>query len=114
MAYTVKSSERLRPSAADTESKALLYLMNFREDSEEIIFSLLNTERDPIFSMEIIPYYALFIQSCQEYMGETLIEENAKRIKDIRNLIKAYGEGFGKSTLLEEKFSIEKITLQHL
>lgn len=36
MAYTVKSSERLRPSAADTETMALLYLMNFREDSEEI------------------------------------------------------------------------------
>ena len=27
MAYTVKSSERLRPSAADTETKALLYLI---------------------------------------------------------------------------------------
>lgn len=38
MAYTVKSSERLRPSAADTETKALLYLMNFRQDSEEIYF----------------------------------------------------------------------------
>lgn len=40
MAYTVKSSERLRPSAADTETKAMLYLMNFREDSEEIFFLL--------------------------------------------------------------------------
>ena len=29
MSYIVKSSERLRPSAADTETKALLYLMNF-------------------------------------------------------------------------------------
>lgn len=38
MAYTVKSSERLRPSAADTETKALLYLMNFRDDSDEIFF----------------------------------------------------------------------------
>lgn len=38
MSYIVKSSERLRPSAADTETKALLYLMNFRKDSDEIFF----------------------------------------------------------------------------
>lgn len=38
MAYIVKSSERLRPSAAETETRALLYLMNFREDSEEIYY----------------------------------------------------------------------------
>lgn len=29
MSYTVKSSEKLRKSGADAETKALLYLMNF-------------------------------------------------------------------------------------
>lgn len=48
--------------------------------------------------MEIIPYYALFVQSCQEYMGESFLpEEIALSIKDIRNHIKSYSESFGKS-----------------
>ena len=46
MAYTVKSSERLRPSAADTETKALLYLMNFRDDSDEIFFFVVDFFND--------------------------------------------------------------------
>ena len=48
--------------------------------------------------MEIIPYYALFVQSCQEYMGENFLPEDiAIRIKDIRNYIKSYSDSFGKS-----------------
>ena len=46
MAYMVKSSERLRPSAADTETKALLYLMNFRDDSDEIYFFVVDFFND--------------------------------------------------------------------
>lgn len=46
MAYVVKSSERLRPSAADTETKALLYLMNFRDDSEEIHYFVVDFFND--------------------------------------------------------------------
>lgn len=46
MAYTVKSSERLRPSAADTETKALLYLMNFRDDSDEIYYFVVDFFND--------------------------------------------------------------------
>lgn len=46
MAYMVKFSERLQPSAADTETKALLYLMNFREDSEENYYYILHMEND--------------------------------------------------------------------
>lgn len=64
----------------------------------EAVYSLMKSERDSIFAMEIIPYYALFVQSCQEYMGECYIDEqSASRIKDIRNYIKVYGESFGKS-----------------
>ena len=39
MSYTVKSSEKLRKSGAETETKALLYLMNFRSDSERSVSS---------------------------------------------------------------------------
>ncbi len=46
MAYVVKSSERLRPSAADTETKALLYLMNFRDDSNEIYYFVVDFFND--------------------------------------------------------------------
>lgn len=46
MAYVVKSSERLRPSGADTETKALLYLMNFREDSNEIYYFIVDFFND--------------------------------------------------------------------
>lgn len=64
----------------------------------ETICSLMQSERDPIFGMEILPYYALFIQSFQEYMGETFLDKKfAIKIKNIRNYIKVYGEGFGKT-----------------
>ncbi|RJE47195.1 MULTISPECIES: hypothetical protein [unclassified Dehalobacter] len=46
MAYVVKSSERLRPSAADTETKSLLYLMNFRDDSDEIHYFVVDFFND--------------------------------------------------------------------
>lgn len=34
MPYTVQSSEKLKKSGAEMETKALLYLMNFNEDTE--------------------------------------------------------------------------------
>lgn len=46
LTYIVKSSERLRPSASETETKALLYLMNFREDSEEIYYFVVDFFND--------------------------------------------------------------------
>ncbi len=46
MAYTVQSSEKLRPSAADTETKAMLYLMNFRNDSNEIYYFVVDFFND--------------------------------------------------------------------
>lgn len=80
-----------------TEYERLISIRIMQEDAESI-YSLLQTERDSIFAMEIIPYYALFVQSCQEYMGENLLPESiAKDLKDIRNHIKVYTDGFGKS-----------------
>lgn len=79
------------------EYERLISIRIMQEDAESI-YSLLQTERDFIFSMEIIPYYALFVQSCQEYMGENFLPDSvAKDLKDIRNHIKIYAEGFGKS-----------------
>ncbi|NBI59959.1 hypothetical protein D3Z53_18340 [Lachnospiraceae bacterium] len=40
-----------------------------------------------------MPYCALFVQSCQEYMGETFIDKNwVEKIQNARNFIKVYGE----------------------
>ena len=75
----------------------LISIRIIKEDVESI-YSLIQTERNSIFSMEIIPYFALFIQSCQEYMGEDCLPDSiSKELKDIRNYIKKYAEGFGKS-----------------
>lgn len=80
-----------------SELEQLISIRIMQEDTEAI-FSLSSTEQDSIFAMEIIPYYALFVQSCQEYMGDNFLpEEIALRIKDIRNHIKSYSEAFGKS-----------------
>lgn len=46
MAYTVKSSERTRKSGAETETKALLYLMNFHLDSDEIHYFVVDFFND--------------------------------------------------------------------
>lgn len=79
------------------ECERLIGIRIMQEDAESI-YSLLQTERDPIFIMEIIPYYALLVQSCQEYMGEDLFPKSiAKNFKDIRNHIKAYTDCFSKS-----------------
>lgn len=46
MPYTVKSSEKTRKSGADGETKALLYLMNFRSDSNEIHYFVVDFFND--------------------------------------------------------------------
>jgi len=46
MPYTVQSSEQLRKKASDTETKALLYLMNFRDDSDEIHYFVVDFFND--------------------------------------------------------------------
>lgn len=46
MSYTVKSSEQTRKSGSDCETKALLYLMNFREDSDEIHYFVVDFFND--------------------------------------------------------------------
>lgn len=46
MSYTVQSSERVRKSGADAETKAMLYLMNFRDDSNEMNYFVVDFFND--------------------------------------------------------------------
>ncbi len=46
MSYTVKSSEKLRKSSSEAETKALLYLMNFRPDSDDIYYFVVDFFND--------------------------------------------------------------------
>lgn len=46
MSYTVCSSEKLRKPCADAETKAMLYLMNFREDSTEMNYFVVDFFND--------------------------------------------------------------------
>lgn len=43
------------------ENLEKMITVRIMQEDAETIFSLMKTERDPIFVMEIIPYYALFI-----------------------------------------------------
>ena len=68
------------------------------QDDADTILSLLSSVHDSVFAMEIIPYYALFVQSCQECMGSNFIPEGTvTNIRDMRNHIKVYADSFGKS-----------------
>lgn len=46
MAYIVSSSEKTKKTGADYETKALLYLMNFRSDSDEIHYFVVDFFND--------------------------------------------------------------------
>lgn len=46
MSYTVRSSEKLRKSGSEAETKALLYLMNFRPDSDDIYYFVVDFFND--------------------------------------------------------------------
>ena len=46
MPYTVQSSEKLRKSASDFETEAMLYLMNFREDSSQMHYFVVDFFND--------------------------------------------------------------------
>ena len=46
MTYTVSSSEKLRKSGADAETKALLYLMNFHENHKDVHYFIVDFFND--------------------------------------------------------------------
>jgi len=46
MSYKIQSSEKLRHSASEAETKAMLYLMSFRSDSDEIYYFIVDFFND--------------------------------------------------------------------
>lgn len=64
----------------------------------ESALSFIKTEKDPIVLMSVIPYMVLFVKECQNTIGDIPIHENfLKLINNIRNYIKVFSEGFGKT-----------------
>ena len=81
-----------------SEEERLVSMLIVQEDIEAI-YSLMSSERDSVFSLEILPYYALFVNECQNCMGINEIPDDiALQINDIRNYIKAYTNGYGKTS----------------
>lgn len=83
------------------ESKEMLgnigTVLLIQNDCESIKRLVLNFH-DSIFSMQIIPYVALFCRSYQEYAGIELINpEVDSEIYDLRNSIKLYGQRYGRN-----------------
>lgn len=66
MSYTVKSSEKLRKSGAETETKALLYLMNFRSDSDDIYYFVVDFFND--LTVELLRKYADYFDVSMDYI----------------------------------------------
>lgn len=82
---------------ADTILEKMIEIKLIQNDAETII-SLMKSEQDPIFALAILPYYALFVQSCREYLGGSYIGEDFfDDVKDIRNYIKAFDVRFAKA-----------------
>lgn len=78
----------------DSSIEKLVELKLIQEDAGTIL-SLMKSEHDSIFGMGIIPYYALFVQSCQDCLHkEGSISE---LVKSCRNYIKVFEGGFSKS-----------------
>ena len=66
MSCTVKSSEKLRKSGAETETKALLYLMNFRSDSDDIYYFVVDFFND--LTVELLRKYADYFDVSMDYI----------------------------------------------
>ncbi len=68
------------------------------QEDVKTVFFLVSNVQDSVFCMMMLPYYALFIQSYQEFTGELFVDDKvAIYLKNFRNYLKAYEEGFGKT-----------------
>ena len=70
MPYKVQSSEKLRKTASDFETKAMLYLMNFREDSSEINYFIVDFFND-VSGMDRMASKLWDVQSKAEYRTDS-------------------------------------------
>ncbi len=54
--------------------------------------------KDGVFMLSLLPYFALYCRSAQEFFGERIIDNDTDRqINDLRNGLKLYSEKYNKS-----------------
>lgn len=88
MSYTVRSSEKTRKSGADAETKAMLYLMNFREDSSEMNYFIVDFFND-ITGMDRMARKLWDVQSkasktgCAKNIGRELVTLYKNYVSDL-------------------------------
>ena len=88
MPYTVHSSEKLRKTASDFETKAMLYLMNFREDSSQIYYFIVDFFND-VTGMDHM------VGKLWDVQSKASKDASAKEIgKELVTLYKNYISGF--------------------
>lgn len=74
-----------------------LYTLKLIQNDSETLKQICQSIWNPVFSMCIIPYLALFCRSVQECLNVSIVSpEIETEIYDIRNGIKIFGEKYGK------------------
>lgn len=79
------------------------------QDDCETLKAIATTVRDPIISLFMIPYYALFCKSFQELTNSKLLDEEKDiEIANLRNSIKNMEKRFGKLTSIYSTIDAEQ------
>lgn len=79
------------------------------QDDCETLKAIASTVRDPIISLFMIPYYALFCKSFQELTNSNLLDEEKDiEIANLRNSIKNMEKRFGKLTSIYSTIDAEQ------
>lgn len=77
------------------------------EDGKTLISYALATKNDGMLALSLLPYFALYCRSAQEFFGKRVIDnEIDKQINDIRNGLKIYSGRYSKgkdATLYSDK-----------
>ncbi len=83
--------------------------MSFKEKLQECSKQLIEIDgktlvnlglsvKDGVFMLSLLPYFALYCRSAQEFFGERIIDNDTDRqINDLRNGLKLYSEKYNKS-----------------
>lgn len=79
------------------------------QDDCETLKAIATSVRDPIISLFMIPYYALFCKSFQELTDSKLLDEEKDiEIANLRNSIKNMEKRFGKLTSIYSTIDMEQ------
>lgn len=96
--YTALNKEKGKDMSSVLPEVEKIVSIKILQNDIESAYSMLSTERDSIFAMEIVPYLALLVRECQNFMGEECLPDSINlKITDIRNHIKLYSERYGKT-----------------